>query len=240
MLTQHDLADEHMHKLPLYFVTMTGYDDTFSGIHIVFEKDELTNTFGEWLARLGKTQLRVAETEKYPHVTFFFSGGRELPFTGEERYLAPSPKVATYDLQPEMSAHEVKQAVIDAINGYSPDFICVNFANTDMVGHTGVFDAAIKAAGTVDACVAEIITAALLKDYRLLIIADHGNSDYMINEDGSPNTAHTKNPVPCILVGNDTRGLTLTNGRLADVAPTLGAMMDISLPPEMQGKCLIK
>lgn len=240
VLSQENLPEFHMHTLPLYFVTMTKYDETFKHLHIVFEKDELKNTFGEWISGQGKTQLRVAETEKYPHVTFFFSGGREQPFTGEERFLAPSPKVATYDLKPEMSAIEVKTAVINAINGTCPDFVCVNFANTDMVGHTGIFKAAVTAAETVDNCVAEIITAALNKDYRLLIIADHGNSDYMINADGTPNTAHTMNPVPCILVGNDVKNYQLENGKLADIAPTLAAMMGIQLPEEMDGKCLIK
>jgi len=239
VLTQMPVEEFGMKPMALYFVTMTNYDHTYRNIHVMYNKEDLKNTFGEYISGLGKTQVRIAETEKYPHVTFFFSGGREAPFLNETRFMAPSPKVATYDLLPEMSADEVKQSVLDSINTDAPDFICVNFANTDMVGHTGVFSAAVKAAEKVDQCVGEIITAALALDYRIIILADHGNSDYMINEDGSPNTAHTKNPVPCILVGNDTKNLHMNFGRLADIAPTLLAMMDLSQPAEMDGKNLI-
>lgn len=239
VLTQRALEDFGMKPLQLYYTTMTRYDETFDNIHAIYEKDNLSQTLGETVADAGLTQLRVAETEKYPHVTFFFSGGREEPFAGESRALIQSPKVATYDLQPEMSAIGVCNAVLHALNESRPDFICVNFANTDMVGHTGVFEAAMIAAATVDGCLGQIVEAALELDYRLLIIADHGNSDYMINEDGSPNTAHTMNPVPCILVGNDVQGRSLKNGRLADVAPTILYSEGISRPAIMTGENLI-
>lgn len=239
VLTQQAYNKYDMKPMDLYFVTMTEYDSSFKNIHIIFHKDKLQNTLGEYLSKNNKTQWRIAETEKYPHVTYFFSGGIEEPFSGEKRYMAPSPKVATYDLAPEMSAHEVKDAILNAINTDQPDFICANFANTDMVGHTGVFRAAMKAAETVDSCVGEIISSALQNDYRLIIIADHGNSDYMINVDGSPNTAHTKNPVPCILVGNDTQKMHLIGGKLGDIAPTLLFMMGMQIPNEMTGQCLI-
>ncbi|HHS95159.1 MAG TPA: phosphoglycerate mutase (2,3-diphosphoglycerate-independent), partial [Phaeodactylibacter sp.] len=239
-LTQKNFPDFQMYKLPLYYVTMTNYDKTFKNIHVLFEKEDLKDTIGEVLSTTGKSQVRIAETEKYPHVTFFFSGGREEPFAGERRILIPSPKVATYDLQPKMSAKEITDAIIQDIQENTPDFICLNYANTDMVGHTGVFEAAIKAAQTVDNCVERLVSAALEKDYGILIIADHGNSDFMINPDGTPHTAHTLNPVPCIYIPNDIpHGTQLSNGRLADIAPTLLAMMDMAQPSLMTGHSLI-
>jgi 2,3-bisphosphoglycerate-independent phosphoglycerate mutase len=219
---------------------MTRYDETFKGIPVLFEKEDVQETLGELLSKLGKKQIRIAETEKYPHVTFFFNGGREEPFEGESRILIPSPKVATYDLQPEMSAPGITQAIIAAMREQQPDFICLNYANTDMVGHTGVFEAAVSAAETVDACLGELLEAAGEKGYAAVIIADHGNSDFMINADGSPNTAHTKNPVPCILVSDSSEPLSLAEGRLADVAPTLLDIMGIPQPEAMTGHSLIK
>ncbi len=240
VLTQQDMPDFGMEKLPLYYVTMTRYDESFENVHVMFEKDDVVLTLGEVLEQAGKTQVRIAETEKYPHVTFFFSGGREAPFNGERRLMCPSPKVATYDLQPEMSAFDIRDAIMQDIKANQPDFICLNFANTDMVGHTGVFSAAIKAAETVDACLSQIVPLALEHDYACIIIADHGNSDYMINEDGTPNTAHTKNPVPCILVSKNLTGTeTLRDGRLADVAPTLLDLLGVAQPLVMTGKSLI-
>jgi len=221
-------------------VTMARYSDSFRGIGVIYEKDDVVLTLGEVLSLAGKTQVRIAETEKYPHVTFFFSGGREDPFEGERRLMCPSPKVATYDHQPEMSANDIRDAIMQDIRDNEPDFICLNFANTDMVGHTGVFSAAIKAAETVDACLSQIIPLALEHQYQCIVIADHGNSDYMINEDGSPNTAHTMNPVPCILVSNQLTGHEhLRDGRLADVAPTLLELMGVEAPDVMTGKSLI-
>jgi 2,3-bisphosphoglycerate-independent phosphoglycerate mutase len=240
VLTQQDMPEHGMQTLPLYYVTMTRYDDTYRNVQVMFEKDDVGMTMGEVLERAGKTQVRIAETEKYPHVTFFFSGGREAPFVGERRIMCPSPKVATYDLQPEMSAFDIRDAIMKDIRENTPDFICLNFANTDMVGHTGVFSAAMKAAETVDACLSEIVPLALEKGYNCLLIADHGNSDYMINDDGTPNTAHTKNPVPCLLVGPHLQGNErLSNGRLADVAPTLLALMGVEKPAEMTGQNLL-
>lgn len=240
VLSQKDMPEEGMKTLPLYYVTMTRYDETFRQVHVMYEKDDVAMTMGEVVSLAGKTQLRIAETEKYPHVTFFFSGGREQPFEGERRIMAPSPKVATYDLQPEMSAPVITEAVMQDIRDHQPDFICLNFANTDMVGHTGVFSAAMKAAETVDHCLGQIIPLALEHDYSCILIADHGNSDYMINEDGSPNTAHTKNPVPCILVQrHPAPGQTLADGRLADVAPTLLALMGVEKPEVMTGRSLV-
>lgn len=239
VLTQRPIPEFNMTPLDLYYTTMSQYDETFKNIHVIYHKDNLNNTLGEVISNAGKTQLRIAETEKYPHVTFFFSGGREEPFEGEKRSLVQSPKVATYDLQPEMSALGVKNAVIYGMDDHQPDFICVNFANTDMVGHTGDFKAAMIAAQTVDGCVIEIVEKALSMDYRLIIIADHGNSDYMINEDGSPNTAHTMNLVPCILVGNDVNNIHLHSGRLGDVAPTILYSMGIAQPLTMTGIKLI-
>jgi len=240
VLTQEEMHEYNMHTLPLHYVTMTRYDETFRNVKVMFEKDDVTMTMGEILEKAGKTQVRIAETEKYPHVTFFFSGGREEPFKGERRIMCPSPKVATYDLQPEMSAPDIRDAIMKDIRENEPDFICLNFANTDMVGHTGVFAAAMKAAETVDQCLSQIIPLALEHDYSCLIIADHGNSDYMINEDGTPNTAHTKNPVPCILVSKHLAGNEkLKNGRLADVAPTLLALMGVEKGKEMTGENLL-
>lgn len=240
VLTQEDLHEYNMHALSLYYVTMTRYDDTYQNVHVMFEKDDVTMTLGEVIERAGKTQVRIAETEKYPHVTFFFSGGREEPFNGERRLMIPSAKVATYDLQPEMSAEGITQAIMADIQANTPDFICLNFANTDMVGHTGVFSAAMKAAETVDSCISRIVPLALEKGYSCILIADHGNSDYMINDDGTPNTAHTKNPVPCILVSNNrTEVKSLRNGRLADVAPTLLDLMGIEKGAEMTGESLL-
>jgi 2,3-bisphosphoglycerate-independent phosphoglycerate mutase len=239
VLTQEDLHEFNMHALSLYYVTMTRYDDTYRNVQVMFEKDDVTMTLGEVIERAGKTQVRIAETEKYPHVTFFFSGGREEPFHGERRIMIPSPKVATYDLQPEMNTEGITQAIMADIQANTPDFICLNFANTDMVGHTGVFSAAMKAAETVDHCISRIVPLALEKGYACVLIADHGNSDYLINEDGSPNTAHTKNPVPCILVSDYLPSTTtLRNGRLADVAPTLLALMGIEKGDEMTGEPL--
>jgi 2,3-bisphosphoglycerate-independent phosphoglycerate mutase len=237
-LTQQDFPDFDMEALDLYYVTMTRYDEEFRGIHVIMEKDNLSDTMGEVLARAGKTQLRIAETEKYPHVTFFFSGGREEQFPGEERIMCPSPKVATYDLQPEMSAYEVRDKVIAQINQEKFDFICINFANPDMVGHTGVFEAAIKACETVDNCVRDVVIEALKHNYDIMIIADHGNAEVMKNPDGSPNTAHTTNPVPFILVSNHYKG-NLIQGKLGDVAPTLLELMGISRPEVMTGKSLL-
>jgi 2,3-bisphosphoglycerate-independent phosphoglycerate mutase len=238
VLTQQDMPDQGMTTLPLYYVTMTRYDETFKKVKVIYEKDDVRMTMGEVLEKAGKTQVRIAETEKYPHVTFFFSGGREEPFHGERRLMVPSPKVATYDLQPEMSAQGITEAILDDIQSNTPDFICLNFANADMVGHTGVFTAAIKAAETVDHCLSQIVPLALEKGYQCLLIADHGNSDFLVNEDGTPNTAHTKNPVPCILVTEPKR-TSIKNGSLADVAPTLLSLMSVEIPPEMTGQSLI-
>lgn len=226
-----------MKPLPLYYLTMTRYDANFQNIKVLFEAQNLQNTLGECLSRYGLTQLRIAETEKYPHVSYFFSGGREKVFTGETRILIPSPKVATYDLQPEMSAKEVTAALLELWKVEEPDFICLNFANTDMVGHTGVFNAAMKAAETVDTCLAKIVETGREKNYSFIILADHGNADYMINEDGSPNTAHTKNPVPCILVAE--QHFKIKNGKLADVAPTLLQLLQLPVPVEMTGTSLL-
>ena len=238
VLTQEDMHEYGMKKLSLYYVTMTNYDDTFKGVKVLFDKDNLTNTLGEVLARNGKKQIRIAETEKYPHVTFFFSGGREQPFEGETRLLCPSPKVATYDLQPEMSAADIRDVIIPELQKKEVDFVCLNFANPDMVGHTGVFEAAVKAVETVDRCAGAVVTAALANGYSTIIIADHGNSDMMINEDGSPNTAHTTNPVPCILVDKDFKG-TIKDGKLGDLAPTILKMIGVPKPAEMTGEELI-
>ena len=239
VLTQQDMPDHNMHTLDLQMVTMTQYDDTYSGITVLFHNDNIANTMGEYLSSLGKTQLRIAETEKYPHVTFFFSGGREAPFQGEQRILIPSPKVATYDLKPSMSALEVTDAVVDAIIEDLPDFICLNYANADMVGHTGVMEAAMEAVETVDQCLTRLVPAALEAGYGIVIIADHGNSDTMKNPDGSPHTAHTMNPVPVFVVSDQLQGRPVSDGILADIAPTLLFIMGIPKPPEMTGKNLI-
>ena len=239
VLTQKDMPEFGMSKLSLRFVTMTRYDDTFQGVDILFHKDDLKNTIGEILSNAEKTQVRIAETEKYPHVTFFFNGGREEPFPGERRLMIPSPKVATYDLKPEMSAFEITEAIIQDINDHQPDFICLNYANADMVGHTGIFEAAVKAVETVDDCLKKLLITADEYDYHAIIIADHGNSDYMVNEDGTPNTAHTKNPVPCIFYGKNTEGFQLSDGKLADIAPTLLHLFGLETPPEMDGNNLL-
>ena len=237
-LTQSDFPEQGMTKLNLRYVTMTNYDDSFSGVEVMFDKDNLVNTLGEVLADAGKNQIRIAETEKYPHVTFFFSGGRETEFEGEKSILCPSPKVATYDLQPEMSANEIKEAIVSELNKGEVDFVCLNFANADMVGHTGVFEAAVKACETVDTCAGEVLEAALANDYTTIVIADHGNSDIMINKDGSPNTAHTTNLVPCILVDKDMKP-TLKDGKLGDLAPTILKLMGVDIPSEMTGNLLL-
>jgi len=236
-LTQKDMPENGMKTLPLYYCTMTPYDATFKGLHIIYPKENADETIGQVLAAAGKHQLRIAETEKYAHVTFFFSGGREEKFKNEERIMIPSPKVATYDLQPEMSAYEVKDAVIKAIESEKFDFICLNFANGDMVGHTGVYEAIEEAVKTVDECAGAVIKSARNSGYDVLIIADHGNADMAINEDGSPNTAHSLNPVPCILVSNDYKKI--NEGILADVAPTLLKIMGVAIPKEMTGKVLV-
>lgn len=238
VLTQSDNAEFDMHKLNLHYTTMTMYDAKFKNVHVIFENDNLANTLGEVLAAHGKKQIRIAETEKYPHVTFFFSGGREEPFTGESRIMVPSPKVATYDLQPEMSAVGITDKLIPEIENETADFICLNYANTDMVGHTGVFSAAIKAAETVDACVNRVVTAALAHGYTVFLTADHGNADYMINEDGTPNTAHTLNPVPFFIIDKEWKG-TVKSGKLGDLAPTILTVMGLPVPKEMSGNILI-
>ncbi|HPG10385.1 MAG TPA: 2,3-bisphosphoglycerate-independent phosphoglycerate mutase [Chitinophagaceae bacterium] len=237
VLTQTDFPEFGMEKLNLHYTTMTEYDKTFKNVHIIFENDNLNNTLGEVLEQQGLKQIRIAETEKYPHVSFFFSGGREQPFEGEKRIMIPSPKVATYDLQPEMSAYEVTDALLPEIENKTADFICLNFANADMVGHTGVWEAAIKAVETVDKCVEKIVTTGLKNGYTIFLTADHGNSDYMINEDGSPNTAHTLNPVPLFIIDNDWKG-SVKPGKLGDIAPTILKMMDIPIPKEMTGNIL--
>ena len=237
VLTQKDMPEHGMKTLPLHYVTMTEYDKTFEGVKVAFEKEDLKNTIGEVLAKAGKSQLRIAETEKYPHVTFFFSGGREKVFDKEERVMISSPKVATYDLQPGMSAPEVKDAVIKEIEKGQHDFICLNFANADMVGHTGVYEAIREALETVDSCLQEVVEAGLTNNYSMLITADHGNADFGINDDGSPNTAHTTNPVPCWLLDNDYKEI--KPGRLADLAPTLLHIMKVDIPEDMEGNVLV-
>ncbi|MEY2701621.1 MAG: 2,3-bisphosphoglycerate-independent phosphoglycerate mutase, partial [Bacteroidota bacterium] len=237
-LSQQDFHEQNMHKLNLYYVTMTNYDDTYQNVHVIYDKENITQTLGEVLANAGKKQIRIAETEKYPHVTFFFSGGREEPFESETRILKNSPKVATYDLQPEMSAFELKDALVSELKKEEVDFVCLNFANGDMVGHTGVMEAAIKACEAVDACVKEIIETALGHNYTTIVIADHGNCETMINPDGSPNTAHTTNPVPVILVDNDKK-LNIKNGILGDVAPTILHLMGIEKPNVMTQHSLV-
>lgn len=227
-----------MKPLGLHFVTMTRYDEAFKGLHVVYTKDDLPATLGEVLAKAGKTQLRIAETEKYPHVTFFFNGGREEAFTGESRIIVPSPKVATYDLQPEMSAFELRDKLTAYMKAEKPDFVCVNFANTDMVGHTGIMSAAIKAAETVDTCLQDVLAVAKTEGYDAIIIADHGNSDVMSNPDGSPNTAHTTNPVPVIYVPASPTGKQVHSGKLGDVAPTILEILEVTKPSEMDGKSL--
>ncbi|NJL74698.1 MAG: 2,3-bisphosphoglycerate-independent phosphoglycerate mutase [Saprospiraceae bacterium] len=240
VLTQMDMPEYGMEKLNLHYVTMTRYDEKYENVHVLFTKDDVSNTIGEVLANAGKTQVRIAETEKYPHVTFFFSGGREQEFEGESRILISSPKVATYDLEPEMGAIEITDAIIEKIETDLPDFVCLNYANADMVGHTGVFEASMKAVETVDECLSRLVPMALEYDYGILIIADHGNSDFMINEDGTPNTAHTMNPVPCIYVAKDNEDLVLDKGKLADIAPTILDLMGIDIPTQMDGQVLLR
>ncbi len=237
-LTQRDFPEEDMKKMSLHYLTMTNYDDTFKGVHVVYGKDNLTQTLGETLAAQGKKQIRIAETEKYPHVTFFFSGGREDEFEGEKRLLCPSPKVATYDLQPEMSAGDIRDSIIPELEKGEVDFVCLNFANPDMVGHTGVFEAAVKACETVDTCANQVVDVALANGYSTIIIADHGNSDIMINEDGTPNTAHTTNLVPFVLVDDTYKG-SLQPGKLGDIAPTILKLMGLNIPEEMSGNVLV-
>jgi 2,3-bisphosphoglycerate-independent phosphoglycerate mutase len=238
VLTQIDLPEFNMHKLSLHYTTMTQYDHSYKNVNVIFQNDDLKNTLGEILQQNGLKQIRIAETEKYPHVTFFFSGGREVPFDGEKRIMIPSPKVATYDLKPEMSAYELTDALIPEIENKTADFICLNYANTDMVGHTGVWQAAIKAAETVDKCVERVVTAGLKNGYAIFLTADHGNSDYMINEDGSPNTAHTLNLVPLFVIDKEWRGK-IKPGKLGDIAPTILTMMALPIPKEMTGEILI-
>jgi 2,3-bisphosphoglycerate-independent phosphoglycerate mutase len=237
VLSQHDMPVFNMHKLNLHYTTMTAYDHTYKDVFVMYDKDNLDNTIGQVIAEAGKTQLRIAETEKYPHVSFFFSGGREQAFEGEKRVMIPSPKVATYDLQPEMSANEVTAAVITEMDHNEPDFICLNFANADMVGHTGVWEAVIKAVETVDHCVQQVIGKALEKDYAVFLLADHGNADYEINEDGTPNTAHSLNLVPFFIIDQNWKG-TIKPGKLGDIAPTILKIMDIGIPKEMTGNIL--
>ena len=238
VLTQQDFPTYDMKKLNLWYTTLTEYDKSFRDVHIIFSTDNLNNTLGEVLAANNKKQIRIAETEKYPHVTFFFSGGQEVPFAGESRILIPSPKVATYDLKPEMSAVELTDAIVPEIENKSADFICLNYANADMVGHTGFFQAVVKAVETVDSCVERVVTAALKNDYAVFIIADHGNADYMINEDGSPNTQHSLNLVPFFIIDNEFKG-EIKPGKLGDLAPTILTMMHIPVPNEMTGNVLI-
>jgi 2,3-bisphosphoglycerate-independent phosphoglycerate mutase len=238
-LTQENFPDFNMHTIPLYYVTMTNYSDAFKKISVVYPKDNLTETLGEILEKNHKKQIRIAETEKYPHVTFFFSGGRETEFEGEKRLLCPSPKVATYDLKPEMSAADIRDAIVPELKKQEADFICLNFANTDMVGHTGVMEAAVKAAEAVDACLEKVVTTALENNYSSIIIADHGNSETMINEDGSPNTAHTTNPVPLILVEKNKEN-DIKDGVLGDIAPTVLDLLKLSQPKSMTRDTLLK
>lgn len=238
VLTQRDFPDFGLKKLNLHYVTFSSYDATFQNIHVIFEKDNLSNTLGEILAKNHKKQIRIAETEKYPHVTFFFSGGREKEFEGESRILCFSPKVATYDLQPEMSAFEIAKKINQELPKREADFICLNFANADMVGHTGIFDAAVKACEAVDKCAESVIRKALENEYTVIVIADHGNSDCMINEDGSPNTAHTTSLVPCIMVDSKDR-LTIKDGKLGDLAPTILTLLGVGIPIEMTGEILL-
>ncbi len=236
-LTQKDIHEYNLAKLNLHYVTFTNYDDSFQNVKVVFEKDNLVNTIGEVISENNKKQIRIAETEKYPHVTFFFSGGREKPFEGEQRIMIPSPKVATYDLQPEMSANGIKEAIIKELNKQESDFVCLNFANPDMVGHTGVFEAVVKAVETVDQCTKEVVECGIKNGYSFVIIADHGNADFMINQDGSVNTAHSTNLVPCIIINKDIKAI--NDGGLADIAPTILELMNLPQPIEMNGKSLI-
>ncbi|CAZ94804.1 2,3-bisphosphoglycerate-independent phosphoglycerate mutase [Zobellia galactanivorans] len=237
VLSQNDMHEQNMHKLNLYYVTLTNYDDSYTGVHVVYDKDNIKDTLGEVLEKANKKQIRIAETEKYPHVTFFFNGGREKPFNGEQRLLCPSPKVATYDLQPEMSAYDIRDAIIPELKKGEVDFVCLNFANPDMVGHTGVMSAAIKACEVVDECAKDVVTAGLENGYTSIVIADHGNCDTMVNPDGSPNTAHTTNPVPLILVDKEIKEI--KDGVLGDIAPTILKLMGVPQPELMTRKALV-
>jgi len=236
-LTQQDFHEQNMHKLDVYFVTMTNYDETFKNVHVVYNKDNIIDTLGETISKAGKNQIRIAETEKYPHVTFFFNGGREEPFTNEKRLLCPSPKVATYDLKPEMSAYEIRDSIVPELKKGEVDFVCLNFANPDMVGHTGIMKAAIKACETVDECAKDVVTTATENGYTTIVIADHGNCDTMVNPDGSPNTAHTTNPVPLILVDEELKEI--NDGVLGDIAPTILKLMGIEQPEAMTRHSLV-
>jgi 2,3-bisphosphoglycerate-independent phosphoglycerate mutase len=238
VLTQEAFSDYGMQPIDLYYLTLTRYDKTFKNVHVLFEKDNLNNTLGEVLAKNGKKQIRIAETEKYPHVTFFFSGGREAEFEGEKRILINSPKVATYDQKPEMSAREITDAIVFELGKQECDFVVLNFANPDMVGHTGVFEAAVKACETVDQCTQQVVESGMKNKYTFIILADHGNSDCMINPDGSPNTAHTTNPVPCFLVDASEK-IAIKDGKLGDIAPTICKLMGITVPNEMSGHILV-
>jgi 2,3-bisphosphoglycerate-independent phosphoglycerate mutase len=236
-LSQQNFDEFGMHTLALQYYTMTNYDDSFKNINVIYDKDNVKNTLGELISKAGKKQIRIAETEKYAHVTFFFSGGQEEEFENEKRILIPSPKVATYDLQPEMNAFKVKDAIVEELKKQDADFVCLNFANGDMVGHTGIYKSILKAVEAVDQCVKEVVTTARENGYEVLIMADHGNADFAVNEDGSPNTAHSLNPVPCILVSD--RYKKINNGILADVAPTILSIMGMEIPEEMTGKVLV-
>ncbi len=236
-LTQKAFPEYHLEPLNLRYITMTSYDETFKNVEVVFRKEDLTDTLGEVLGRNGKTQVRIAETEKYPHVTFFFSGGREKEFEGEKRILIPSPKVATYDLKPEMSAEGIRDAICEELPENKPDFVCLNFANPDMVGHTGVFEAVVKAVETVDGCLKQVVETGLESGYSFIILADHGNADFMINADGSPNTAHTTNLVPCILIDKDHKQI--KDGKLGDIAPTVLQILGVAIPEKMTGNVLV-
>ena len=236
-LTQQAFPEQGMSPLPLHYVTMTEYDSTYRDVQVLFRKDDLRMTIGEVVSQAGKQQIRIAETEKYPHVSFFFSGGREAPFDGESRIMIPSPKVATYDLQPEMSAQGIADAICAELRKGAVDFVALNFANPDMVGHTGVFEAIVKAVETTDRCVRQVVETGRANGYSFVIIADHGNADKALNPDGTPNTAHSTNPVPVIVV--DDRPLALRSGILADVAPTILALMDMEKPAEMTGSSLL-
>lgn len=237
-LSQKDFAEHEMKKLNIHYATMTNYDESFENVDVVFNKDNLQNTLGEVLANAGKTQVRIAETEKYPHVTFFFSGGKETEFTGEKRILCPSPKVATYDLKPEMSAYDIRDAIVPELQTAKPDFVCLNFANPDMVGHTGIMSAAIKACEVVDQCVKDVCETALEEGYTIFLLADHGNSDCLVNPDGTPNTAHTTQPVP-FFVMNAAQSFDVQDGKLGDVAPSILSLLGLDIPAEMDGKVLI-
>jgi 2,3-bisphosphoglycerate-independent phosphoglycerate mutase len=236
-LTQKSFPEYNMHPLDLNYITMVPYDETFKNVKVIFGKDDLTETLGEILQDAGKNQIRIAETEKYPHVTFFFSGGREKVFDNERRLLVPSPKVATYDLQPEMSAEGIRDAIIPELKSGWADFIVLNFANTDMVGHTGVFSAVVKAAETADRCTRDVVEAGIANGYSFIIIADHGNADYMVNDDGSPNTAHTTNLVPCIVIDEDVKQV--KDGKLGDIAPTILKILGVEIPEKMTGNVLV-